>query len=274
MLLAWSDMMIETSKEIIEKATKDYDPYAIVAAVSGGNDSRCLLGVCKVLEVKPDYVFHINTGTGIKQTTDYVRQLITGDLELPYREGSAGNAYETRVLREGFFGRGQKAHQYAYHILKAGPMRKLVSSVIRQRKRNRRVLILNGVRIDESTNRYKNYNKPFNIDPGAKSNIYVNLIHYWSKKERDEFLKDQKIKENPVSALLHRSGECMCGTMQSQDDRQDAAAFYPDWGKWINDLEARVTANGHCYKWGESAPKRKKPESVFTPMCANCKLAE
>ena len=56
------------------------------------------------------------------------------------------------------------------------------------------------------------------------------------------FLAREAICINPVAIELCRSGECMCGTMQTQAERREASAIYPEWGSWLSELEREVIA--------------------------------
>ena len=58
----------------------------------------------------------------------------------------------------------------------------------------------------------------------GSQNYWVNLINFWTARDCLDYLGERGIERNPVSELIHRSGECMCGTMQSQDERK--AAFW------------------------------------------------
>ena len=149
------ETLIEQSKEIVNKAVVDYDPYAVLVAVSGGDDSLTAYHLTKYLGIPIDGILHINTQTGIEETTIFVRNLADKE-NVSYFEGDAGTAYDEYILRKGFFGRGLKAHSYAYHILKKTVITKVLAT-IRQRKRNRKILIINGARITESDNRAKNF---------------------------------------------------------------------------------------------------------------------
>jgi len=105
----------------------------------------------------------------------------------------------------------------------------------------------------------------------------LDIIHHWTKPQCLDFLEDCSIKRNPVTETLCRSGECMCGTMQSDEDRKEASFFYPEWGKWLNDLEARVMRK-FLWGWGEDAPdwwKREQRGQLpmfpdFQPACQSC----
>lgn len=233
---------LKESLEIYDRAMIDYKPYAVVLMLSGGDDSLLCERIVNELGISIDYIIHGVTGTGIFETQQFVRE-IAKNSGFKYAEANAGDAYEKYVMRKGFFGKGNDAHAKAYHILKAQPFRTAISHNIRKGVKGRYILLLNGVRVDESENRAdKLGDNPYNIDPAAPKNIWTNLVHYWTTKERDEYLSANNIKRNPVSILLNRSGECLCGSMQTMATGLQAAKFFPTWGKWWLDIRKRVIA--------------------------------
>jgi 3'-phosphoadenosine 5'-phosphosulfate sulfotransferase (PAPS reductase)/FAD synthetase len=216
-------------------------------------------------------VMHGNTGCGIPETTEFVRATYGAFGE--YVEADAGTAYEDYVLRKGFFGKGIAAHGFSYRILKATPFRKSISQHIRRGKRDVRVLLINGARKDESENRQKHL-ETFRRDPASPGNIWVNLIHDWGAQDRIDYLRSRCTPLNPVARELCRSGECMCGTMQTEQERAEAAVLFPRWGKWLSSLEAEVRSR-HGFGWGEPFPKPTDTRqasmfSDFQPMCKDC----
>lgn len=257
------------SAERMERAVKEIMPTHIIATVSGGRDSAAEIELARDMGIKIDLILHCRTGTGIRQTTEHVVDYY-GSLGPNFVMADAGNAYEEYVMRKGFFGIGRDAHNFSYRILKATPMRKAISREIRQGKRNVRVLLLNGARAAESDNRQKNL-KEMRADPAAPNNVWINLIHDWSAGDRDRYLRLRKTPINPVAVQLCRSGECMCGTMQNQQMRGEAAACYPEWGGWLNDLEREAKAK-HGWGWGETMPKPVDPRQIdmFQPLCVGC----
>ncbi len=266
---------IKSSKQIITEAISRFSPSAIVIMFSGGNDSLAAYHVAKNLDIPLTHFVHGVTGTGIKETKDFARQVGRQESGLHYIEADAGTAYFDYVQRKGFFGRGLIAHSYAYHILKAQPFRK-VCAKIRKRRRNFNILLINGARSSESLNRKNNFKSTFNTDPAAKNNIWVNLIHDWEKKDCSDFLSENSIKRNPVSELLCRSGECLCGTMQSDEERKEASLWFPDWGNWIDNLEKSVCKK-FPWKWGVEINKYHLRElrgqqkmDLFQPACTSC----
>lgn len=266
---------LEISERIIKAAVKRYNPTHIVSMVSGGTDSATSHALLKELGVKIDFVIHGNTRTGIRETTDFVIDHYgkTDDVVI----ADAGDAYENYLMRKGFFGIGQTAHQYAYRILKAQPFRTAISKNIRHGKRGVRVLMFNGARKYESENRAKNL-RLIRRDPASKNNIWVNPIHFWSAEDKNTYLYARGIKINPVAKALCRSGECLCGTMQSQQTRIEAASIYPEWGAWLDDLEKYVIKK-HGFGWGVSMPKHMRAQKqgqpdMFMPMCVSCNDVE
>ena len=259
---------LDDSAAIVRQAIEEFNPTHIVSMVSGGKDSAACDAVARETGCKIDLVMHGNTRCGIPETTEFVRERYGALGE--YVEADAGTAYEDYVLRKGFFGKGIAAHGFAYRILKATPFRKAVSKHIRQGKRNVRVMLLNGARKDESENRQKHL-QPFRRDPASPNNIWVNVIHDWSQQDRDDYLRDRQTPINPVARELCRSGECMCGTMQSDQERGEAAAIFPKWGAWLAELEAEARKR-HGFGWGEPFPRVDKRQSAFDfqPMCKDC----
>ena len=245
-----AETLLQSAAAIWRQASADHPPFATVLMFSGGDDSLTALYAAQALGIPIDFLMHVDTGTGIPETTRYVRSLAAA-LDLPYIEESAGRKFEAYVLRKGFFGRGHRAHAFAYHLLKNQQFTTGLSKRIRQRKHHRTILLLNGARRQESARRSKTMPEPVRV---FRSNVWVNLIHEWSKVECMDFLHQEKARRNPVTQFLHRSGECMCGTMQSHEERREAAYWFPAWGDWLLSLEAHVKALGFPWGWGDEIP--------------------
>lgn len=263
------DHLLDKSYGILRDALDQFKPTHIVSMVSGGKDSACSHAVAQELSAKVDLIIHGNTRCGIPETSQFVESLY-GSMGPDFAVADAGPAYEDYVLRKGFFGKGIGAHGFSYRILKATPFRKIVSRLIRQGRKDIRVLLLNGARKDESENRQKHL-QVYRRDPANPGNIWCNLIHDWDQESRDRYLTENATPINPVAKALCRSGECMCGTMQTAAERVEAAALYPSWGNWLNALEAEARAK-HGFGWGEQFPKPRDARQIemFQPMCKDC----
>ena len=265
--------LLLSSKEIIDRAITDYRPAVKVLMLSGGDDSNTVAHVSKELGVKFDIIIHGITRTGIPETTDFVRRAVAG-IGGTYLEADAGYSYYRYLLRKGFFGKGLHAHAFSYHILKQMHFERVVSRYIRQRRRNFKILFINGARRKESDNRMKTMIDPIIIKPRKPNDIWVNVINEWEKHDCLDYMDGNGIERNPVSIKLCRSGECMCGTMQSKGDRVEASYWYPSWGKWIDRLEAKIKGI-HGFGWNDEIKNRVDPRQtdLFQPMCTGCKIA-
>jgi 3'-phosphoadenosine 5'-phosphosulfate sulfotransferase (PAPS reductase)/FAD synthetase len=248
------DEMLEKSREILAEALSRYDPYASVAMISGGKDSICAFYVMKRLGCDVTHILHGVTGTGIEDTTHFVRRFSLDEQRrtgIKYLEANAAGRYEEYVMKKGFFGTGGFAHQFSYHILKSNPFRSVMTQV-RERRRSRKIFMINGARFWESTRRGTSPDLMTSVRED-KGNIWVNILQDWRKVDRDAFLEEVDARMNPVTKVLCRSGECMCGTMQSASDREEATFFYPRWGNWLNNLEVEVMKK-FPWRWGEARP--------------------
>lgn len=275
------NQLIDQSQEIINQALTNYKPYATILMLSGGHDSLLAYHVAKSLNVPLTHILHGITGTGIQETANFARK-VAEDSGLTYLEANAGDAYERYILRKGFFGIGETAHSYAYHVLKREHFGKTISKYIRRGQRGRQILLINGARIQESTRRKQLLNQPIRQDT---NNIWVNIVHYWGALERNDFLSEYP--HNPVYEILHRSGECLCGTTQRpfEETRKEVSYWFPPWGQWLNDLEKEACNRGFCWKWGEDLPnylkvQKKQQKQInqgqltmgeeWLPMCQTC----
>lgn len=260
---------LERSINLVRAIRTEYRPTHIVAMVSGGKDSALAYAVAENMGLPVDLILHGRTRTGIPETTEFVTGYY-GRQRPDFAIADAGDAYERYVMRKGFFGKGRRAHNFAYRILKADPFRAAISRLIRQRKRGVRVMLVNGARKSESDNRRLNL-PPTRLDKG---NLWVNICHHWTADLRDAYLAHREIPVNPVAKALCRSGECMCGTMQTTQERIEASAAYPHWGRWLNDLERAVKAK-HGWGWGDAGPAYSDPRQgeLFEPMCSSCTSA-
>lgn len=266
-----NEAYMESAASILRGAIDDIQPRFIVSMVSGGKDSAASHAVAQELGVKIDLIIHGNTRCGIPDTSRFV-EATYGANGTDLAIADAGTAYEDYVLRKGFFGKGHDAHGFAYRILKATPFRKVVSKHLRKRRRNIEILLINGARKSESPNRQARL-EVMRRDPASPGNIWINPLHYWTADDRDDYLASRDIPINPVAKALCRSGECMCGTQQTDAQRAEAAVLYPHWGRWLDALEAEVKER-HGFGWGDPFPKPidTRQGDFFQPMCVDCTI--
>ena len=63
-----------------------------------------------------------------------------------------------------------------------------------------------------------------------------------------EYFAHYGVPRNPVVDLIHKSGECLCGAFAKPNELREIEYWYPEVGKRIRDLEAKVRAAG--FPWG------------------------
>ncbi|MDH3770982.1 MAG: phosphoadenosine phosphosulfate reductase family protein [Nitrospirota bacterium] len=272
---------LDSSRSIFDEAVARFAPKKVCVMFSGGDDSLVTLYVAKELGFKIDYIIHANTGTGVKDTRDFVGAEVAKFPAAQFIETfpKKENTIEATVARAGFYRNGKKAHQMSYNNLKGKPFRAAISKHIRHRRHKYPILLLNGARKSESARRAITCKDPYNVQKGG--NVWVNLINDWSKEDCLKFLKDRGIARNPVSIKLGRSGECNCGTTAKRSELFELRdKGYIDTYNQIKELEEIAAAAGFGWKWAQKCPRNKTREhleaagqlSAFMPMCTGCEF--
>lgn len=271
---------LEASLNIYKEAVRLYKPKATIVMFSGGDDSLTTLYAAKELGIPFDYIIHGNTGTGIKETHDFVLEVVSNFPNVKFIEThpKKEESYEVYVRERGFYGNGKKAHQMSYSNLKGKPFRRAISKHIRKRRHNYNILLLNGARRNESEQRKINCVSPYN--EFDKPNIWVNLINDWDREDCLSFLEERKIKRNPVSIKLGRSGECNCGTTAKRKElhemRDNGFHSVPDMIELLENEVAPVFPWGWSYKCPRNNARKNLEDagqlSAFMPMCSGCSI--
>jgi 3'-phosphoadenosine 5'-phosphosulfate sulfotransferase (PAPS reductase)/FAD synthetase len=254
----------------------------VVILFSGGNDSTTLAHLFKD---RATHAAHANTGIGIEQTRQYVRDTCAGwglplieeypRLGATYRDLVLGRVRartgpnKGKVVYEGGFP-GPAKHYLMYQRLKERALeavrRQLVEYPYQQR-----VIFLAGRRSSESGRRQKLALK----DPIERrdSTVWVSPLLGWSKLDLNAYRRAYPdVPRNEVSDLLHMSGECLCGAFAHPDEIDEIEAWFPDVAAEIRQLEKEVAASGvappeRC-KWGWGAGK--ETPSRVGALCSSC----
>ena len=269
---------IDRAKAILDDAITDYKPVAIYAGFSGGFDSLVSthFAISHESSIRP---LHINTGIGIEKTREFVRSSC-GERGWNLREKKTVESYEALVLEYGF--PGPAHHGKMYKRLKERPIRRVVAEAKEGHERTSCVLIVSGIRHDESSPR-TGYKRAISK---VGSQIWVNPL-YWSTIDTFRaYREEHKLQPNPVSSKLGFSGECLCGAHATEGELERIQFVCPKTAEYIRDLERRVRANG--FPWGyEGKPPvwyldKKRGQSMLGdwfddsedcvpgPMCNSC----
>jgi 3'-phosphoadenosine 5'-phosphosulfate sulfotransferase (PAPS reductase)/FAD synthetase len=255
--------------EVISEACDRYQCKKVFALFSGGDDSLAALGVS--IE-HPNFVaaVHCNTGIGVEYTRTFVRDTCR-ELRCPlieYKAAENVNAkgepdpqiYEQMVMEYGFPGPTKFGHGKMYVRLKDRGIRRLMREHA-DKKEN--IILASGCRKDESARRMGTTKR---IQQGEITNkgklnekrrIWVNHLFDWTKIDCLKFIAGHGLKRNPVSNLIGKSGECLCGAYAKEGELDELLShdLTRPVGQYIIDLEKRVIAAGFPWRWHERVPQ-------------------
>lgn len=252
---------IQESYAILDRAWAEHRPRVAVAMFSGGYDSLATTHLTMTWAADRGYpakVAHLITGTGIRETHDYVRQtcatygwsLVEYDARQNVRADGTPDPqdYESMVLSYGF--PGPWMHRKMYSRLKERSIERL----IREHKQvlTDCILLASGKRRQESARRTRTTTLPHER-LGAR--LWANPLIDWSKDDVLDYKALHGLPNNMVVDLLHRSGECNCGAFAQPGELDEMELWFPETGCWLRKLEARVKAAGFPWGWEEAPPE-------------------
>lgn len=272
--------LVERAQEILARAIEQHitgdsrTVAATVALFSGGNDSTVL---AHIFRDQVAYFCHANTGIGIEETRQFVRDTAAG-WEIPLLERKAPrerDQYRHLVLTDekgkngaalgGF--PGPAIHFKIMTRLK-GRVFELVQAELVAKPMQERVVFLAGRRRDESKRRA---NIPESERRGSA--VYVQPLVNWTKLDLNTYRLMQARAGTPVPVnqaadLVHMSGECLCGAMASPGERAEVSMWFPLPFEVIAALEAELADRDdipwHRKTWGWGAdPGLKAAEDEY-----------
>lgn len=248
--------------EAIATHVQDREIVARCILYSGGNDSTIL---AHLFRDHATHAVHVNTGIGIEQTRDFVRETCkTWGLPLIEKQPPAGSTYRELVLDQGF--PGPAMHFKMYQRLKERGLMAVRRDFVTE-PRKQRIIYLAGRRRDESARRA-------NIVEHEKvgSIVFVSPLVNWTNEDMNTYrAMYTDVPRNPVSDLLHMSGECLCGAFAHKGELDEIEMWFPDVAADIRALEAEVEAAGqkHC-KWGWGWDRELRPSTKSGQLCTSC----
>jgi len=261
--------------KIIKEALQKYNPNHVLLMFSGGHDSLCSTHYSATYldKVGVRYsVYHGNTGTGIKETFDFVEyvckkytwDLVTRKPEYPYD-------YEALIKKNGFPGPSQ--HQYMYRNLKEKPLRKYITHELKSSPYSREnVLLITGIRQSESLIRM-GYKETVTKE---NSKIWCSPIFEWSKRNCEDYMIQYYLPRNPVKDKICISGECLCGAFAKHEERAEIKNAFPNAFSKIEKWEELSKKSGFEWRWNScklTYEKHNPPKQMkfnFMPMCIGC----
>lgn len=254
--------LMQQANDILDDAIATHQGHHEIVATcilySGGNDSTTL---AHLFRGRATHAIHANTTIGIEETREFVRSTCH-DWGLPLIEKVAPISYRDLVIERGF--PGPAMHYKMYQRLKerglAAAQRDLVTN-----PRRERVVFVAGRRRAESKRR-----ESVPIHERNRSAIWASPLAFWTKLDLNTYrVMHGDVPVNPVSGLLHMSGECLCGAFAKPGELDEVDAWFPEAAAAIRSLESEVRAAGHpepfC-TWGHG----QGAASQVGPMCSSC----
>jgi 3'-phosphoadenosine 5'-phosphosulfate sulfotransferase (PAPS reductase)/FAD synthetase len=293
------ERMLESGRRIMRAAIEQYKPVAIFAGFSGGNDSVVATHfACTEFGAA---AVHANTMIGVEKSREHARRTAkrygwqfleykaeaTGPPKkhkngmpfdaatLPAGKWTDGNTqYEEWCFNFGMPGPGQ--HARMYQRLKERSFERLRRDAKRAHKRSDCVVMVTGIRHDESSIR-AGYQRD---TQKAGSTIWVNPFYWQTKADFEAYRQEFGLPRNPLTDVIGISGECLCGTMGTRDELDLIEKIEPETRQYIEGLESRCESLGLPCKWATKPEKPSKcnplqmllfgDEPSFQPACVGC----
>ena len=295
------ESMIAAGRRIVLEAVAEFKPIKVIAAFSGGNDSIVSSHFAITEFLAP--ILHCDTGIGLQKTRDHVdavanrfgwelrvertklegRTATTTDAMLP-RAGwlNGKTAYEEFVLNFGFPGPG--GHPRMYQRLKERAIKQYVRELKEGTPRGSKVLIISGIRSDESAIR-AGYKRAIQEDPAWKAMVWINPFYWNTAAEFEMYRQEFGLPRNPCKDKVGISGECLCGAYaRAEDERHAIREIEPETADYIESLERLTQERGLPCRWGQRPSRIYREirrgqsflfeplEPQFMPMCAGCSM--
>jgi phosphoadenosine phosphosulfate reductase len=274
----------DAARRVVEAAQGDH----VLALVSGGHDSLTAMHVAyHAAPWSLDGIVHVNTGIGIPETRQFVRQRAR-DLSLDYYEvgrpepNGGGHEYRLRteeydqwVQERGF--PGPAAHFYQYTNLKEKPLDRFFRDYRVDRDE---LTLVSGVRQHESDRRMENV-----ADSGRDDFLGIETISPLVEFRGIDVRRYRRVLDlpmNPVVEKLEMSGECLCGSFAGRGERRMLKLFYPEVHRRLLCLEAKVAAaaalddgpDEQYTRWGHSQYRDRERDAMDDDnqmlLCSSC----
>ena len=222
-------------KEIMDIVEQEYKRDKFYCLTSGGKDSQTVLDFVNEIG-KLTGVVHIKTNIGLSMTSDFVKDFCQSrGYPCHIIEPRHKYIYVARVLEDGFPGPNQ--HSKIMAFLKYHTMRDFALSMDKERH-----CMVSGVRKFESARRKQRYVSPIQSDGS-----FWTCAPYFYKSDQDVY-REFLTKGLPITPAYDRgfptSGECLCGSFGSIDEKRKIGEVDPKLAEFISWLEEGVKKFG------------------------------
>lgn len=266
---------VTRSLRLLDDAIAEHKPRHVYALFSGGGDSVVSTHIAARRADLHGCLF-VNTGTALPGVVEHVRA-VCDSFGWPLAEREPPKPYEQMIREAGLPGPGQ--HGTAYVRLKERTFDAFVAELCsrshaRRCRQHDTVMWVAGSRRQESKRRMRNAKAPVERDG---SQVWVNVIYDWTAEQTAAYRELHSLPLSDVSALVHRSGECNCGTYAQKDERAMLSALVPAFGRMVERWERLALESGHHYAcvWGQRPLKIHPEQQELVPRgyaraCTSC----
>lgn len=267
---------VAAALRVLDDAITKYEPQHVFALFSGGGDSTVSAHVASK-HPRFNGAAYIDTGTSLPGVLDHVERVCYDQL-WPLEVLRSPQTYEDMIREYGLPGPGQ--HGSAYVRLKEKALdqfvRDLCQLCIREEKHreHQRIMWISGSRASESERRMRNATEAVEKDG---SQIWVNIILDWTSQMCADYRDLHGLPTSDVAALIHRSGECNCGTYAQPGEKEMLCAMFPEFAERVAAWENLALEHGHHYAavWGQRPLKVHRDQVVLIPRgkaraCSDC----
>lgn len=217
--------------EVVETRNGGHCEYEHYALFSGGHDS--LVATHKVMQESgpAECVLHIDTGIGIPETKDYIRERVD-EHNWPFVSVTSDFDFEEIVVENQFPGAG--VHVIMYSKLKERALRHPPRQI------EGKPHYYTGVRRHESETRFRNMDEAVKEDT---SWWWHAPTHAMTDQDIEDYIQTHDLTRSPVKMKYHHSGECLCGAFGNRTEELTLLeAHFPDTADRIKELERKVQA--------------------------------
>jgi 3'-phosphoadenosine 5'-phosphosulfate sulfotransferase (PAPS reductase)/FAD synthetase len=172
---------------------------------------------------------------------------------------------------------GAAMHSVYYRELKDRRVADLMRSLKRNAKRSDRVMLISGIRRQESRRRM-GYASAINK---VSAQVWVNPLLERSKDDCLDLMEFGNLPRNPASQTIHMSGECLCGAMAHPGELAELKFWFPDTAKYIESITQKTIAAGYPWRWDDPRPdwfakisQGQQPLFDFMPLCVGCEARQ
>lgn len=199
---------------------------------SGGDDSLAL--VHKIMSSgEGDAVLYLNTNSGLAENLEYVKA-VCREHGWPLRVERSPVSLVEMSMKYHF--PGSAFHSIAYAYFKERQLGFIASEW------EGKPVYITGVRKHESDRRMENVADDVWAEADNGRWVWGQPLFDWTDEDVDEYRDKHDLRRNPISAKIHRSGDCYCGAFAHRDELliDLYSNGYDRHATWLGAVETRV----------------------------------